>query len=372
MKVLQIVRQYRPCIGGLENFVYELATHLKQNGVTSDVLTIDEDFVSGEKLPAHSVEDGITVTRIPYKGSKRYPLATSVLQYVHDYDLIHVHAVDFFIDYLSLFKYRYKKPVVLSTHGGFFHTKKQQTLKKMYFNTITRATLKNVDAVVACSENDYETFRAIMPDHLHLIENGINFSEFSTISAKRCHKNNLMFVGRFSQNKRVDRLLLLMKRLKPDFPDLRLKIAGRDFDNLRGTYDRLSREYGIEDNVTIRESLSQEALLTELADSQYFISASEYEGFGLSALEAMAAGRIPFLSNIPSFQKMIDDGRNGFILDFEQIDEVQRTVTDVLRMPHKEGLIGNAIRTAERYSWSSVVKQFIALYDDVLRGRAVR
>ena len=73
---------------------------------------------------------------------------------------------------------------------------------------------------------------------------------------------------------------------------------------------------GISDHVEIIEGASDDELLELMADSQYFVSASEYEGFGLSALEAMAAGRIPVLNHIPSFVKMINNDEMGILLTF--------------------------------------------------------
>ena len=64
------------------------------------------------------------------------------------------------------------------------------------------------------------------------------------------------------------------------------------------------------------EGASDDDLLELMADSRYFISASEYEGFGLSALEAMAAGSTPIADTIPSFVKMINDQSEWIPLRF--------------------------------------------------------
>ncbi len=178
MKVLQVVRQYKPAVGGLETFVSELATHLQDSGVETEVLTLNRNFVDGTKLPPQSIEAGIKVRRITYFGSKRYPIALSTIRYLTQFDLIHVHAVDSFVDYLSILKPFHRKPIILSTHGGFFHTKNQEKLKQYYFNTVTKLVLKNVNTVIACSNNDASIFERISQNNMKLIENGINVEKY--------------------------------------------------------------------------------------------------------------------------------------------------------------------------------------------------
>ncbi|WP_270180233.1 glycosyltransferase family 4 protein [Alkalihalobacillus sp. CinArs1] len=371
MKVLHVVRQYRPSIGGMESFVESLALHLKQKGIDSDVLTLDREFATGNKLPTSSIENGINVTRIPYVGSKKYPVALSSISYLSNYDLIHVHAVDFFIDYFTWFKAIHKKPIVLSTHGGFFHTQDLVQFKKVYFQTMTRMSLMQADRILACSINDYELFQPLGKRKTEIIENGIDFDAYHRVSHVKKQRNRFLFVGRFSQNKRIDKLVTLIHLLKDENPDIRLCIVGKDFDNLKDGLLKKIAEYELEDYVSIRESLPNEELLEEMGKAEYFISASAYEGFGMSALEAMSSGAIPILSDIPSFKKMVDHGKNGYVLDFTDVRSAALHVNDVIKKSNKNQLKQAAIETARNYSWASVVNRFEKVYRDTIEQSVV-
>ncbi|MCA1032217.1 glycosyltransferase family 4 protein [Bacillus timonensis] len=370
MKVLQVVRQYKPVIGGMENYVDNFSMHLQKLGIVSEVLTLDRDFSNGERFSSHSEINGIKVTRIPYFGSRRYPIALSTIKYLAKFDIIHIHGVDFFFDYLAFLKIFHRKPIILTTHGGFFHTKNFLLYKKLHFQTITKLSLKQTNKVVAVSQNDYNSFKPLAPDKTSLIECGIDFDTYHKISEKPGKKNRMIFVGRFSNNKRIDKLLEVIKELKADFPDIHLSIVGKDFDQLKKDYVKQIQEYEISNHVEIMEALSQEELLKEMAQCTYFISASEYEGFGLSSLEAMAAGRIPLLNSIPSFKKMVDDGENGYLLNFDDMDAVVAKMKTVLRSNHK-GLKEEAIERARKNSWNTTVNHFKEIYQDAyLNGRS--
>ena len=84
-------------------------------------------------LPAARRIDGAEVVRIPFFGSTRYPLAPSVIKFIRDADVVHVHAIDFFFDYLAWTKPLHRRKLVVSTHGGFFHTPYAARLKQLYF-----------------------------------------------------------------------------------------------------------------------------------------------------------------------------------------------------------------------------------------------
>ena len=125
MLIVHVVRQFHPGVGGLETVVRELASAQVKAGHRVRVVTLDRLFnvAAKQKLTARERLDGIDIVRVPYFGSSRYPLAFSALRHIKDADLVHVHAIDFFFDYLAWTKPLHGRKLVVSTHGGFFHTK---------------------------------------------------------------------------------------------------------------------------------------------------------------------------------------------------------------------------------------------------------
>jgi len=98
MEVVHIVRQYKPSVGGLEDAVQNLCVCLAhREGIKVRIITLDRVFTApNKKLPQHEVLDGISVTRLSYFGSSRYPIALQVLREIRSASLVHVHAIDFF------------------------------------------------------------------------------------------------------------------------------------------------------------------------------------------------------------------------------------------------------------------------------------
>ena len=150
--IVHVVRQFLPNRGGLEDVVANLARQIIKHGYRVRIITLDSLFTAQDrKLPAHETIDGIEVIRIPWWGSARYPIAPEVFRHLGDSALVHVHAIDFFFDALALGRVLHGKPMIATTHGGFFHTQKYAAIKKLWFQTLTRVSASAYKRVVGCS-----------------------------------------------------------------------------------------------------------------------------------------------------------------------------------------------------------------------------
>lgn len=366
MRILHIVRQYSPAVGGLEGFVKSLVAEQRQQGLDVEVLTLNRVFHTDTLLPDYEIIDGVPVTRIGFKGSYKYPLAFNVQKKIKGFDIVHVHAVDFFIDFLSFIRTSKKQKLIVSTHGGFFHTQYASKLKTIFFNTVTRFTLKRVDLVLACSNNDFNVFSKIVPkEKLVLIENGVDTTKFGQSAPLNAEKN-FVFIGRFSNNKRVDLLVDLFFKLVKKDPSYQLKIIGKDWDGNETKIRAQIEKHGIESNVAVLTGLSDEAIQSSIESSSFIISASEYEGFGLTLIEGMSAGLIPVASKIPSFEKIISQSGQGALIDFGSVD-VNAFDEQVNTLIENYGYNRSAIiEFSHRYSWSSVSLTFTRWYQKLI------
>lgn len=362
MKILHVTNHFYPCVGGIERYVLDLCRELIKKGHKSDVACLNTCANSKKKLPDEETIDGITVRRMPYLNLKYYKIAPSVIRLLKDYDIIHIHGVGFFLDFLWITKAMHKKPMILSTHGGIFATKNIGAIKRIYFGTVTRTTLKSMDHVIATGRNEYAIFSKICKN-LKLIEPGIDYGKFSSI--KRGHlKNTFLFVGRISKNKRIDNIIKTAGAAKKMSQEIVVRIAGEDWDGSMNDLISLSRSIGAEKNIIFAGKVTDAELMKYYAESQFFVSASEYEGFGISVAESMAAGCIPILNDIKAFRALVDDGKNGFIVDFSDPDSAAKRIIGIKNLPEgaKQRIANSAKKSAMKYDWKKISAKIERLY----------
>lgn len=369
LRVVHVVRQYAPSIGGLEDAVANLCRHLAaQPGIDVRVVTLDRLFSAPDAvLPQSEIVDGIPVARIPWRGSKRYPLAPSVLGAVAGADLVHVHAVDFFFDFMAWTKPLHRLPMVASTHGGFFHTEFAATAKKLYFQTVTRASAIGYAAICASSENDAATFRRIAPQRTVALENGVNIEKWAD-AGSATPERTMIFIGRWSGNKRVPALIDLVAALRAENPAWRLIVAGvPDVE----TVDSLAAhavETGVGDAVEIHLKPGDAELRALVGRSGYIASASSYEGFGLTIVEGMSAGLLPIVSPLAPFTKLVDALGDGTVIDVADPKASAAKVEAAFRRQSADLAARRqaAIALAGRYAWPGVAARFREIYDRVV------
>lgn len=365
--IVHVVRQFLPNRGGLEDVIYNLSKQALRRGFRVRVVTLNSLFSDPERLlAAEETIDGIDVVRIPWKGSSRYPVAPSVLNHIRDADLVHVHAVDFFFDFLALSKGVHGKPMIATTHGGFFHTRRFAAIKAVWFKTLTQFSASRYRYLVGCSQSDMETFRPIAGRNLELIENGADTGKFRDMAAKMPAKR-LITIGRFSTNKRLDRLVAAVRTLVAIDPEWSLDIVGVPSNLTVADIEALAS--GIETHVRVHAGLSNGEIGRLVSQSSLFVSASEYEGFGLVAIEAMSAGLLPVLEGNSAFAALAGKHPLLKIGDFAYSQKGAQAILDGWNTLQSDPATIRAtlVREAQDYSWDKVSERYIRLYREAMK-----
>jgi alpha-1,3-mannosyltransferase len=368
MKILHVTNHFYPCVGGVEKYVYNLCKKLQLLGHQSDVCCLDTCAHKRKKLVKYEEHEGIKIYRISSFDLKYYKIAPKVINYIKNYDIIHIHGVGFFVDFLSLLKIVHRKSLLLSTHGGIFHTKKVSFFKKIYFYFWLKHILKKINKTLAVSKNDYKLFSRISSNIL-LVENGVDFKYFSVKGGGK--GGSMLYIGRISENKRIDNLIKVIYFLSKKNLDIKLYIVGEDWGGLKKGLEKNVRKNGLEKNVVFTGKVSDEKLLFYMKKARFFVSASEYEGFGLSVLEAMSSGTIPIINNIESFKNFIKNGKNGFIVDFSKPKKVAKIINNLINKD-TSGISEKAKETAKKYDLERKIEKIEKIYKTLVRIEKIR
>lgn len=366
MKILHTAHHFAPCTGGIESFVEDVIKQTKNRNLQHEVVCLNKCNASSERLRKEENINGVLVRRVSFLDLHFYKIAPSVLQIVlkSGADLLHIHGIGFFSDFLTLTKPIHKKPIVISTHGGIFHTKRLSLLKKIYFFLWCRLLLRNT-VFIAHSKTDLELFSKIGKKVI-LFPYPIDLEMFG--KSGRGKRNGLLFVGRVYNNKRIDRLIKMLCYLKKKRAGIKLNIVGPDWGEMPKLFAKAGKQ-GVVDNVVFVGEKRGKALVDYFLKAKVFVSASEFEGFGISVLEAMGSGCIVAVNNIPAFSKFVDNGKNGFLLDYSKPELAAEILNEIMSMDRarEREVIENAKSTALQYSWGRNARKLVDIYRGVLQ-----
>ena len=363
MRVLSITPTFFPEVGGLEQVVFELAQRVDPLGVHMEVAHVAPGL-------SRSVDDvkGVTVHRLPLLGNRILGWAPSLGELARGFDLLHVHDPQL-LALSGNVRWRCADiPAVLSTHGGFWHTKRHKLVKEAYEATLLPGYVAHYRRVLASSINDFKYFNAFS-DHTVLCSNGVPVKSFNAVKAKdRRSLFQWIYWGRLSRNKRVDLAIEYVGHARRLGYPVELLICGKDFDGLLPGLQELVRRMDLHTAVRFEPYLDEAALHAELAQRGVYVTASEHEGFGLSLVEALAAGLIVVCRDIAPINSFFRNREAGCLLRFDGTPADVEALCEVLGSAATQAsAMSEAARAAAvPHDWDVVAPLFVNHYREVL------
>jgi alpha-1,3-mannosyltransferase len=363
LSVVHVCTDFLPSTGGIQQFVHDLAQRSISSGIRVTVLCFNRTKGMNGTLPARETVESIAIRRIPYIDLVYYKPSVIPLSILRSHDVIHVHGVGAQLDFIALTKRLHGRPIVVSTHGGIFHTPNLGILKRIYFDKILPMILQKVDVVAACSRSDESLFRTVS-NRVTLLENAVEVEPYLALTGARRQPGRCLYVGRLSDNKGIDLLLHAASVARRQDSEFSLRLVGPDVAGKRGRYERLANTLGIADCVTFVGDVSYQSLLEEFDLAETFVSASQYEGFGLATIEARAAGCRLLLQDNDAFRSLFAADAAATLVDFNNAELAGSVFSCLLRqLPN---FANHETRPRTRlYSWDRKIVEWLDLYRQI-------
>lgn len=252
-------------------------------------------------------------------------------------------------------KYSFDK--ILVFHGGlspaFKNNKKvvyvwlgSPPTKNPFRKIISNYFRKNMkeNKIITISNYLAEELRKIGADKIKVILLGVS-EEFKQTKKD---KNYMLYVGRLEKHKRVDQLVKLSKEI-----NFHLKIAGYGLEE--NNLKKLAKKIGAP--IDFMGRVSQKNLIELYQDCSFFVSASEWEGFGLIFLEAGACGKPSIGYNKGSIPEVILNKKTGFIVNnFREFVEKARLLKE---NKQRRIIMGKQAKEYSRkFNWEKVSSEY--------------
>jgi glycosyltransferase involved in cell wall biosynthesis len=185
---------------------------------------------------------------------------------------------------------------------------------------------------------------------------------------RRAEADFLLYYGRFDVfQKGIDVLLDAMSILVRDRPNLTLKVAGRGKDAQR--IAGMIAERGLQRSVELIANPTNDAVHALLAGALAMVMPSRFEGFGMVAAEAMAAGVPVVAAGVDAVPDVVGaDG--GVLVPREDAAATAHAITALLDAPGRRAALSASARIrARRWSWDEVARDHLAWLNRISEGR---
>jgi glycosyltransferase involved in cell wall biosynthesis len=216
--------------------------------------------------------------------------------------------------------------------------------------------------IVCISQNTANDIRQYYPtvssDILKVVHIGVDDLFFQMDVSPTSGRPFFLFVGNRGQHKNFARLLRAfgLSGLKRDF-DLRVvSPAPAPFNELEKS---IIQEFGLVGQIVVETGISDADLHRRYAQAFAFICPSEYEGFGLPVIEALASGTLVLSSNAASLPEV--GGDLPIYFDPTSEDAIMTALRDAIALSETERLsrVSRGRERASGFTWRESQKKFI-------------
>jgi D-inositol-3-phosphate glycosyltransferase len=385
--------------GGMNVYVRELTRSLGKAGIRVDVFTRSQD----EHVPhvIHDLGNGNRVIHIPAGPERPLPrdqlsafvpvFTSEILKFAGaqdlTYNLVHSHYWLSGLAGLSL-QQEWNVPLLHMFHTlGEMKTRLAGTLEDPQRSQAERAILAGADRIVAATPAERMQLQWLYQADLRkvtVIPPGVDLELFHPHPAAEARAlaglppdaKMILFVGRIERLKGLETLLraaaLLQKRgfLAPSCPCV--MVVGGDPDNPQDEMRHLQKlrdSLAVANVVTFLGKRPQTELPMLYSAAQAVVMPSQYESFGMVALEAMACGTPVVASGVGGLLYLVRDGKTGYHIPDSDPPALAEKLERLLSDERLRSELGRrAANVARSYSWERITDQMLTLYESVLAG----
>jgi glycosyltransferase involved in cell wall biosynthesis len=240
-------------------------------------------------------------------------------------------------------------------------------LKQQVYKYVVKRAAQKSAAVIAISkftQSDLVTFTGIDPAKIIVTYEAADVISTPPTPLKNLQKKQfIMYIGRPTPHKNLERLVEAFALLRPSHPELVLVLAGKKDANYERIEANISPE--LRPHVYFTDFVDEGQLRWLYEHCSAYVFPSLSEGFGLPGLEAMIHGAPVVSSNATCLPEIYGEAAHYFDpLDVPGMaDAINEVLTD---QDLRKKMIFAGLDQAHKYSWKRMAEQTLAVYNKVL------
>jgi glycosyltransferase involved in cell wall biosynthesis len=392
MRIAFITFEYPPLmIGGAGIYAMNIANRLAKLGNLVTVFTpridnLDEEESITSNLKVKRIR---TNERLPFRALQFWLLLPGEIRKAeneNEFDVIHING----ISYWFLKRQLSKAPHILTVHHLVVDSIRVNNLNlierildisgenSIFSALIEDRCVKSADKIIAVSEftkaRIVQIYRVRASD-IEVIHNGVDlnapiYNKADLEKIKRRlnldERPIILFVGRIDDpRKGLPSLLKAFEKVLDKINAILLVVGKGEQSGAR----KLSGSLGISENVFFVGFVNEEDLKNYYALCDIFVSSSRLEGFGLTILEAMVAGKPVVATNVGAIPELVKNGENGILVGIDDIDSLSNAIYFLLKNEMLAEDIGERNKKCVKdiFNWEMAAKKVEQLYIELIQ-----
>lgn len=381
MKILHYLRDFSPDAprfnSGMEKAVSGLAAGIAAVDPSVESIVLCE----GPKAVDIKRPEGFRAICFDNRGleNRRFALAPTLKEFIardaHRGDLLILHAIfHTSVMLLANLARRNRIAYIIAPHDPYHPAifAGGRIRKEIYWRVFERPILRGAAAVQVLDERHhrYLAARGVNTPMIEVV-NGFVPEEVpaeSTLQWRTSGEIKILFLGRIDRiNKGVDLLVDAFAQIASTNAEVRLTLQGPDHGDGETIRSQIAQA-GLADRITLHPPAYDRQPTELAAEHDLFVLPSRFEGFGLSALEAMLAARPLVISDVAGLAPHVRQCEGGVVVD-SNVESIRAGIEQLIarRAQWREiGLRGRRY-VLENLNWAHIARDALEDYRRVLR-----
>ena len=347
--------------GGAEKLINDMLPIINKTEYGELLILSDKD----EKYLENLQSQGVHVEVVPQRYRGHWQTIKYIKNYIKKgkYDIIHANCFPTFY-YCALIKKIWKRdcPYLIMTEHNTDNRRRHVRL----FRPLEKYIYSAYDRIVSISDATQEALiRWLSPqktDKFVVIENGVPIEAFKNaypLSRKELYSQwkeddfILCMVGSFSEQKNHRLMLEIMEKLPGKY---HLILLGEG--KLKEEIETVAQDKELSDRVHFLGFRKDVANVIKTSD--VVVIPSKWEGFGLIAVEAMAAGKPVVCADVPGLSEVV--GECAIKIQGENVMDYISGIQSLENMEDYQKYCNDSLQQSQKYSIVDMVNKYIAFY----------
>ena len=236
--------------------------------------------------------------------------------------------------------------------------------------------LKAADVLLPCSEHEATIMHAMgLRQPMEVVPLWIDVLAIRATPpmeiAEPAGSPRLLFIGQLTPRKGYDLLVRALPAVLKAYPSTVLGIVSGLNPADRAAMEAMAAELGVTGVIRFLGRVDDAHLVNLFRASDLYVTPTRYEGFGLTLLEAMAAGCPIVTSAIPVVDEIVQHGVNGWLARYDDPADLAAGIVRLLGDPElrAELVRGGERMLREHFAEAKLIERIEAVYAGAISGR---
>lgn len=344
MRILHIITSLE--IGGAQRLLADL---LPLQTTTANVRLLVYERV-GNDFEASIEKAGIEILCLNEHNFHNPSVILRMRRIFKDYDLVHAHLFPT-VYWASLAARGLDVKLVYTEHST-----SNSRRNKWYFRPIERFMYGRYDKIISISQQTQDALTTWLGKHDNrfvVINNGVDTEKFASVKVPVVPKS-LIMVSRFATSKDQETVIRAMQ-----FIDKKATVRFVGDGENRAHCEKLAVDLGVANRI---QFLGARSDVPELISSSYIgIQSSNWEGFGLTAVEIMACGKPIIATNVDGLKQVVEGA--GEVFNVGNASELAARVNYLLKDTcYYQAMVNRCLQRAKEYDIAIMAERYLQIY----------